>query len=295
VKFAGVAGAVLAVALVWHFGSQRLQAYVNTTHARPVTTQDIRFSEEPTLMSVAEINLLRADLAATIGPEPMNREGLRAAADLLRSRRDVVRELRQVRRLPDGTVDVDLSFRTPAAIVQMRNEHTGAMSPDGYHVIDDRGFQMYGPLSLVELSHLELPQILGVNSKYRPKDDLGEYRWQGPEVDAALALIAELDGTALDFIDSISVNNTDERGRLRLVMTVLVRPTANSRPVACNIIWGLPPGQERSIEPDADRKLAALTALLGDDRFRHGHWQEVWINTGDVRPRQAIGGEGSRE
>ncbi len=290
-KFAGVAGAVLAVALMWHFGSQRLEAYVSTNHARPVTADDIRFSEDPRLMSPADINLLRARLAEAIGPSPLDREGLREAAKVLRDRRDVVRELRQVRRQPDGTIDIDLSFRYPAAVVQMRNERTGALSPDGYHVIDDMGFAMYGPRSLDELAHLQLPRILGVNSKYRPKDNLGEYRWQGPEVDAALALIGALRETpAMGFIDSISVNITDDLGRIRLVINTQVRPTANAKPIDCRIVWGLPPGQERAIEPDTDRKVEALVALLAHDRYRMGHWREVSINTGSIVPAQAIVG-----
>lgn len=288
-KFAGAAGVILAFALAWHFGSQRLEAYVNTEHAKPITAQDIRFSDKPTLMSPADINQLRAELAGKIGPEPLNRKGLRDAAKLLEARKDIVRELRQVRRQPDGTVDIDLDFRTPAAIVRMRNERSGALSADGYHVIDNSGFQMYGPKYMAELSHLRLPQILGVNSKYRPKDNLGEYQWQGPEVDAALALIAELrDTPAIDFIESISVNVTDERGRIRLVLNTLVVPGAGADAVACRIVWGLPPGQERTVEPDTDRKIAALSTLLGDGRYIKGHWREVWINTGSVRPAQAI-------
>lgn len=296
VKFAGVGGAVLAAALVWHFGSDRLEAYVNAHHAQPITAQDIRFSEEPKLMSPAEINLLRAELAKTIGDKPLNRAGLERAADQLREQHKLVRELRQVRRMPDGTIQIDLSFRTPAAIVQMRNANTGEPSPDGYHVVDDMGYQMYGPKHMTELSHLGLPLILGVNSAYRPKDNLGEYRWQGQEVAAALALIKTLRGTpAMDHVDSISVDVTDERNRIRLVLNTYVVPTANSRPIPCRIVWGLTPGQEKTIEPDADRKLAALNTLLSHGKYRAGHWQEVWINTGSVRPAQAIVGSGSRE
>lgn len=288
-KFAGAAGALLAVALGWHFGTQKLEAYVGRHTARPITAEDVVFSEKPTLMSPADINLLRAELAGKIGPNPLNRAGLESAAEMLRARQDIVRELRQVRRMPDGTVDIDLSFRRPAAIVRMRHERTGALSADGYHVIDDQGYQMYGPKHMAELSHLNLPQIVGVNSKYRPKDNLGEHRWQGQEVDAALALIDQLgQSAALDHVESISVNLTDERGRIRLVINTLVVPSANSDPVPCRIVWGLTPGQERSIEPDADRKLAALDALLSDGRYRMGHWREVWINTGQVRPAQAI-------
>lgn len=291
VKFAGIAGAVLAVALAWHFGTERLEAYVNANHAQPITAEDIRFSDEPAHMGVAELNQLRAKLAHRIGDEPLNRAGLTTAADMLRDQRDLVRELRQVQRTPQGTIEIDLDFRTPAAIVQMRNARTGTPSPDGYHVIDEQGYQMYGPKSLgdLDLAVQNLPQILGVNSDYRPRDNHGEYRWQGPEVDAALALIDTLKETpAIDFIESISVNVRDERDRIRLVLNTRVRPSANSEPVPCAIVWGLPPGQERTIEPDADRKIDALIQLLGHGKYRTGHWQEVWINTGNIRLPQAI-------
>ena len=291
VKFAGVAGGVLAIALAWHFGTQRLEAYVNTNHAQPITAEDIRFSDEPTHLGVVELNQLRAELAQLIGPEPLNRTGLTAAAKALRDQHDLVRELRQVRRTPHGTVEIDLDFRTPAAIIQMRNPKTGLPSQDGYHVIDEQGYQMFGPKRLddLDLPIQRLPQIRGVNSDFRPRDNHGEYRWQGPEVDAALALIATLKGTpAIDFVDSISVNIRDERDRIRLVINTLVVPARGVEPIACQIVWGLPPGQERAIEPDVDRKVTALTTLLGDGRYRMGHWQEVWINTGNIRPSQAI-------
>lgn len=289
VKFATAAGAIVAVALAWQFGAQRLQGYINDNHAQEVSAQDIRFSEKPTLMAPAEINLLRGQLATAVGSSPLNREGLKKAADLLRERPDIVKELRQVRRMPDGTVAIDLSFRTPAAIVQMRNERTGILSTDGYHVIDDKGYQMYGPKDMDEINHLKLPLIRGVNSKYRPKDNHGEHRWQGQEVDAALALITQMQGTpAIDCIDSISVNVRDERDRIRLVINTVVVPSVNSKHTDCRIVWGLPPGQERSIEPDADRKLDALTALLAHGQYQMGLWNEVWINNGKIRPNQAI-------
>lgn len=289
VKFAGFAGGILAIALAWHFGTQRLEAYVNTHHAQPITAEDIRFSDEPTHLAPAELNQLRAKLAQMIGDEPLNRDGLIAASNMLRDQHDLVRELRQVQRTPQGTVEIDLDFRTPAAIVQMRNARTGQPSPDGYHVIDEHGYQMFGPKRIDELSNPNLPRILGVNSEYRPRDNHGEYRWQGPEVDAALALIDTLKDTpASDFIESISVNVRDERDRLRLVLNTQVRPSPNSDLVPCRIVWGLPPGQERAIEPDTDRKIAALNALLAHGKYRTGHWQEVWINTGNIRLPQAI-------
>ena len=289
VKFAGFAGGVLAIALAWHFGTERLEAYVNANHTQPITAEDIRFSDEPTHLAPAELNQLRAELAQLIGDKPLNRAGLTAAAKMLRDQHDLVRELRQVRRTPQGTIEIDLDFRTPAAIVQMRNAQTGQPSPDGYHVIDEFGYQMFGPKRLGDLADPTLPLIRGVSSDFRPRDNHGEYRWQGTEVDAALSLIDTLKDTpAIDFVDSISVNIRDERDRIRLVINTQVVPARGVQPVPCRIVWGLPPGQERAIEPDVDRKIAALIALLGNGKFRTGHWQEVWINTGDIRPSNAI-------
>lgn len=289
VKFAGFAGGILGIALAWHFGTERLEAYVNENHAQPITAEDIRFSENPSHLAAAELNQLRGELASTIGDNPLNREGLVNAATILRDQHDLVRELRQVRRTPQGTIEIDLSFRIPAAIVQMRNPQTGEASPDGYHVIDELGYQMFGPKRLDELANPNLPRILGVSSDYRPKDNRGEYRWQGPEVDAALALLDVLKDTpAIDFVDSISVNLRDERDRISLVITTLVRPNANSAAIPCHIVWGLPPGQERTIEPDIDRKLGALIEVLGHGKFRTGHWQQVNINTGKITFPQAI-------
>lgn len=291
VKFAGFAGAILAIALAWHFGTERLEAYVNTHHTQPITAECIHFSEEPTHLGIAELNQLRAELAQIVGHEPLNRSGLIAAAKMLREQHNLVRELRQVQRTPKGTVEIDLSFRTPAAIVQMRNPQTGRLSQDGVHVIDDMGYQMFGPKSPdeLDLKVQRLPRILGVSSNFRPRDNHGEHRWQGPEVDAALALIDTLTSTrAIDFIDSISVNDRDERGRIRLIINTRVRPNANSELIPCRIVWGLPPGQERAIEPDADRKLDALTTLLTHGKYRAGYWQEVWINTAKIRLPKAI-------
>lgn len=291
-KFAGAGGAVLAVVLVWHYGTQQLEAYVSKHHARPITVQDIQFSEDPDLILPEKINTLRAELAETIGPDPLDRDKLQDAVVLLKKKHDIVREVRQVRRRPDGTIQIDLTFRSPVAIVQMRNPITHEPSPDGFHVVDELGYHMDGPKYLVDFGHLDVPLILGVSSDDRPKDNLNEFRFQGHEVDSALRLIKTLrETTTYDHIDSISVDVTDEVGRIRLVINTRIAPTVNGPLVYCRIVWGLPPGQERTVEPDVDRKIAALEALLSDDRYIKGHWDEVWINSGVPRPVKAIRSE----
>lgn len=291
VKFAGFAGGALAVALGWHYGTQKLEAAIADEHAAPITAEDIRFSDKPTLMGVAELNQLRAELAGVIGESPLNGVGLKQAAERLEDRHDIVRVLRQVRRTPEGTVEIDLDFRVPAAVVRMRNERTGELANDGYHVVDNLGYQMYGPKHMTEVAHLGLPLVLGVSSKYRPRDNEGEHQWQGQELNAALSLIAELRKTpALDLIESIAVNDTDGRGRIRLWINTLVVPTRGAEPEPCRILWGLPPGQEKGIEIDADKKLRLLIQVLTNGQYRLGHWETVSINTGTILPNQAISG-----
>ena len=282
IKFAGFAGGAIAVAIGWHYGTQSLQAYISETHAQPITAEDIRFSDKPTLMGVAELNQIRAELAGLIGSSPLNGEGLKQAAERLKSQHDIVRELRQITRTPESTIEVDLDFRTPAAIVRMRNERTGRLAQVGYDVVDDMGFQMYGPKYMNEVAHLGLPLILGVNSKYRPKDNQGEHQWQGQELNAGLALIKELRKTpVIDLIESISVYDTDERGRIRLWINTEV-PRPGARPVKCQILWGLPPGQEKGVEIDTDKKLKLLIAVMRNGQYLVGQWRNVTINTGSI-------------
>ncbi|MEM1353519.1 MAG: hypothetical protein AAGC44_02280 [Planctomycetota bacterium] len=288
-KFAGAIGAVIGVALAWHLAEERLLAHANTRHASPVTPDDIVFSEEPRWMTPAEINQLRANIASHIAPGPMERSGLEQVVEELREHPRLVQELRQVRRTPEGTIELDVSFRKPAAILRMRNPVTNEPSTDGYHVIDPEGYALFGPVHLHDVYHLGLPRIEYVSSDYRPRDNQGEFRWQGNEVAAGLALIEQLKGDpVMDVIETIRVDGRDERQRIRLVLIVPVRPTAASEPIRCAIVWGMPPGQERSIEADADQKLLALRRVLADGNFRHGLWREVWVNTGSIRFPNAI-------
>ena len=289
VKIAGFAGVVFAVALGWHFGTERLHAYIGKQHSQPVAAQDIIFSENPIHLSPDKINRLRTQLADIIGPNPLDRGALLEAANMLRERKDLVRELRQIRRNPDGTVSIDLSFRIPSAIVLMRNSaKEGAFSKDGYHVIDDMGFHMDGPRTKKELAHLKVPAIHGVKSKNRPAKAYGRFNLNGTDIAAGLDLIKLLrDKPAYDVIESISVDSTDASGRTRLVIKTLL-PTSNADPMPCYIVWGLPPGQERGVEPDPDIKIKALHTLLTDGRYKLGQWNQVWINTGHIKVTQAV-------
>lgn len=292
VKFAGAIGAVVLVAVGWAWLEGGLEAYADTHHAQPVGPDDIVFGQTPGWLTPAELNQMRTELAGLIGPGPMDDDGLRAAAGWLRARPNLVKELRQVRRTPAGTVEIDADFREPAAVVRMFNREAWTDAEDGYHVIDDAGYYLYGPVHLADVDHLGLPLVLGVDSNYRPRDEQGEFSFQGNEVPAALALIAALEGEpVLDMIESISVNSRDEdTQRIRLVLTIT--PPGLPQQIPCRIVWGLPPGHpDAVVEAKVADKIRALNTLVSSGPFRMGHRPEAWVNFGEVQFPQAIGPE----
>lgn len=290
-KLAGVIAALVAVAIAWHWGEQELMAHAREHHAKPVMAEDITFTSEPPGIVPDKVNDLRGGIAQRIGDDPTDGAGLRDAAHwLTREHGDLVKHLRQLRRLPDGTIEVDIDFRHPAAIVQMENEINGRLASDGYHVIDAEGYQLYGPVYIDEVDHLGLPLILGVPSANRPTGTANDMLWKGNQVPAAIALIDVLrDNDLLSLVDSISVNNRDDEGRIRLVLTVKVRPAAGSDVVACHIVWGLPPNHPQAvIEPGPDKKVRLLRTLLASDEFKMGYRPMSGVNTGTLWFPQAI-------
>jgi len=290
-KFAGVLGAVIAVALTWAWAEGGLMAYANEVHSRDVSPDDIVFSQTPDWLTPSEVNLLRAQLAEKIAPGPLEHEGLADAARWLNARPDLVKQCRQVRRTPEGSIAIDVTFRQPAAVVRLFNRHTGKDANDGFHVIDEEGYYLFGPVYLTDVDHLGLPLIVGVDSDYRPQDNKGEYRFQGNEVASALSLIKQLqDGPALGFVEMISVNNRDDRQRIQLVLTIPIRLPGSTRVSTCDVVWGLPPDHPQSgiVEAPLDQKTDALYRLLSRDDFRLGHLTEAWIYTGQVQFPQAI-------
>ena len=290
VKFAGAAGALVLSAVGWGWLEGGLIAYANANHACPVSPDSITFNQTPGWLTPAEINQMRAELAAKVGPGPMDQDGLQAVAKWLTDRPDLVRQLHQVRRTPQGTIEIDADFRRPAATLRMFDRDTWQDAQDGFHAIDAEGYHLFGPVYFTDVDYQGLPLILGVDSDYRPRDERGEFYFQGNEVPAALALIDALaDEPVLGMVESVSVNSRDAKQRIRLVLTVAVLPRGAAEPVSCKIVWGLPPGHpDAVVEAPVAEKIQALNALVASDLFRMGHRPEAWINTGKVIFPQAI-------
>ncbi|MEX0887331.1 MAG: hypothetical protein WD009_12925 [Phycisphaeraceae bacterium] len=240
---------VLGLTGGWYLGEQALRGYVADRHIEPLTAADIELHDAPAWMTQAVRDRLQDFVADHVEPAPLDPVSLRAAAEAL-AHDPWVREVRQVRRRADGRIEVDAAYREPVAVIQGR---------DGYHLVDADAVRLPGLYlrhqidALVEQTGIAL--ITGVASA--PPARPGQ-AWPGSDVRAALDLVRLLDGEPyLEQIRRFDVASRDARGRLHLTLHTdagLVR-------------WGLPPGQERAIEPDADVKrrwLAQLYDARGD-------------------------------
>lgn len=206
---------------------------------------------------------------------PLDARGLRDAAAMLNDDNDCpwVATVDQVRRAPQGVVKVTATYRQPAALVEGRDLNKA-------HLVDVEGVWLEGPFDRAASRWSGLPLIKGVTAD-PPQDGYGK-KWPGSDITAALALEELLhDEVYANQITSYDVSHRDLKGRLWLVLRT-------DGPV---IVWGLPPGEERSIEPEAPIKLAALRDWAYKHRGRINVQSQVgtvWVYTGtaqiDARP-----------
>ena len=264
--------AVLAVATVvgWSAGQRVLGRYAAEARGAEVLPEQVELVDAPAWLDPGLAQQLRRQVADQLGPNPLDRAGLREAVAQL-DHSAWVEEVDQVRRAPRGRVKVTATYRRPAAVVAGQR---------GYHIVDAQGVWLDGPIDRAASRWSGLPLITGVNAP-PPTEGYG-HLWKGADIPAALALQQLLAGEVYaDQITAYDVSHRDLKDRLWLVLYT-------DGPA---IIWGLPPGQERSVEPQAPIKLAALR----DWAYKHhgrinvrGEASTVWVYTGtaqiDARP-----------
>jgi hypothetical protein len=158
---------------------------------------------------------------------------LRVAAMALREEPWIER-VNGVRRGADGRVWIDASYRRPVALVRGR---------DAYRLVDASGVRLPGLYAASQAEAVGLPVIVGCTAAAPVPGEA----WPSDALRAGLALIAWIDEEPFaEEVTAIDVAGRDTRGRLRLAMLT----AAGGR-----VTWGLPPGQELAVEPDAHRKL----------------------------------------
>lgn len=184
---------------------------------------------------------------------PFDRDGLRVAADALRSSGWFV-SISQVRRSALDAVEIHARWVEPTALVRDR---------DGDHLIDAEGRLL--PRSYKPGAAPSFPRIEGVRAA-RP--DSPGLRYAGGEVAAALALLAVIDDRPWRTqITAVDVSRHAREGVLDL---------RTSRDTV--IHWGRPPGEPSPSEVPTRQKLAYLQFFY--DRF--GRIDAVGDGTLDV-------------
>lgn len=287
-KLLGIAAIGVAVVVGWTATENVLGNYAAEARATPVTPESVVLVDAPSWMDDALHEELRAKVAHSVNENPLDARGLSDAANALNEDNDCpwVATVNQVRRAPRGVVKVTAKYRQPAALVRDKDLTELAALENGdkivviVHVVDAQGIWLEGPIERASSPWSSLPLITGVNAK-PPQDGYGK-KWPGSDITAALALEGVLhEEIFADQITAYDVSHRDLRGRLWLVLYT-------DGPA---IVWGLPPGEERSVEPESPIKLAALRDWAYKHRGRinvQGQADTVWVYTGtaqiDARP-----------
>lgn len=244
-KISGVFALLLAGVIGARYGEKALLGYAEARHGRTITAADVELINAPAWMSDDTRQHLATVVAGRVETDPMDGRSLRIAVMAL-DENPWVRGVTQVARLEGGTIHVTADYREPVAVVQGR---------DGYHLVDEFGIVLPGLYYNHQIDRLDLPLVTGVTSA--PPREAGQL-WPGDDVQAGLKLVRLLaHEDYADQIKSYDVSHRDARGRIRLVLFTgrgMVR-------------WGLPPGEEQTIEPEAATKMTWLSFV---DRKRGG-------------------------
>lgn len=291
-KVLGVAALVVAAVIGWTTSERVLGRYAAAHRASPVRSDKVVLVDRPSWMDAdldARLRKAVADAASGVMPavladrkqttsearhtfddltkglvssDPLQSNGLRAAVMALEAE-PWVESVTQVRRAPEGVVKVEATYRRPAAIIAGRH---------GYHLIDAQGVWLEGPIDRAVSAWSHLPLVTGVTA-----DKPARYgkAWDGTDYLAALNLHKMLAREPYaEQITAYDVSHRDLMGRLWLVLYT-------NGPA---VVWGLPPGEERSVEPEAPVKLAALRDWALAHRGRiDTQAHVVWVYTGTAQ------------
>jgi len=192
----------------------------------------------PATMSPLLAQRIRSLVAELAGDDPLDQASLQVAHTAL-SQSPWVRQVYQLRRGSAGRIIVHAAFREPVAVV---------LALDGYHLVDAEGVRLPGVYRADQLNYLALPVITGVTHAPPPEGAV----WPGDELQAGLDLAQLIEGEGYaPQVASYDVSDRDALGRLRLRLITergMVR-------------WGLPPGDERGLEPTSATKLRWLSSV----------------------------------
>lgn len=228
----GALGLILAVAVSWKQLEAILTAYARENQTVPAELPErVALVNPPSWMNQTLQQQLTQLAAGHVTSDPMDHTSLQRLLDAMAAS-PWVEHVERVQRTNTGQIQVTADYRQPTALVE---------TSEGYGLIDRKGVRLPGIYPRHAVSRLNLPVITGVAAKPRQEGEL----WPGDDLQAGLALVKMLaDQPYASQIQAYDVRDRDPRGRIRLTLktrTGLIR-------------WGLPPGQEQPVEPDASIK-----------------------------------------
>lgn len=256
-----IAGIAFVVGSVygWAWLERNLTDYATATRTK---TPVVVLNRQPAWMSDVTAAKLKTTAEANLASDPMDRVSLKKTAAAL-AVNPWVDHVEQVSRATDGRVIVTATYRRPEAVI--RTNH-------GFYVVDAAGVWL--PSDNPEFLRT-LPIITGIAAM--PPGHEGE-AWQGEDVTSAMALVGVLrDEPYLNRVASIDASNRDTMGRVKLVLY-----TERSW-----VVWGLAPGSEKMVEPEANIKLARLRRVVRDSGTLDADGRGVYLNGATIMTARA--------
>ena len=223
----------------WVFGERALTQYADklANHAA-IPPEKVKLVNTPAWMSSKLQEEIRTLAASPVTDDPLDREGLNKSVSAVRAS-PWVAEVKRVQRTNTGELRVWAEYRSPVAAVE---------TEDGCRVVDATGIVLPGVYDKEQGHHLGIPLITRVAN---PPPTEGT-RWQGEDLKAGLVLLQYLRGQPYySQIRAFDVGDHDAKGRLRL--SLLTRHGM--------VRWGLPIGEEQTIEPDPSVKRESIAAM----------------------------------
>lgn len=233
-----LAGLLLGGWAGWRKAEAALTGYVKEHQTRNIGIKEVVLVDKPKWLSAKLSQDLAAVVAAHVTGDPLDNASLQKAAMALNSN-PWVKKVARIQRLTNGDIQVWARYREPVAMVE---------TADGCRLVDADGVRLPGLYRPGQAQQVGLPTIVGVSGLPRREGE----PWPGDDLRAGLSLVQLLQGEPyLAQIRAFDVSGRDQRGRIRLVLR-----TRNGM-----VRWGLPPGQEKPIEPEAETKKEWLTTV----------------------------------
>jgi hypothetical protein len=242
-KFLSVFVASIVFVTCWWHAQRHLVNYLGSHPEHAARNLQVEMVNMPSWMNPQVHDDLRLLAARQVGRNPFNVHSLRSVHDAL-SQNAWVDRVERVERISADHVRVHATYRQPVAFIERGSE---------CYLIDHQGIRLPGVYRIQQATQLPLPILRGVDSPVV----LEGKAWTGPAVQAGLSLVRELAREPYSHqVETIDVSGRDSRGRIHLAIM-----TGRGGVVR----WGLPPGQEQSVEPPASTKRAWLAQLVREN------------------------------